>query len=109
MDAASAYAHTELQAKYNARNPNALKQLVASKTKVLPFPKDIMDSAFKESMALYSEISAKNPARKKSTTISQVSGVTRTCGSVSPKRVSTVSCSRKSCKQWRQANQDAIP
>ena len=65
MTAASAYAHTELQAKYDARNPTALKQLVASKTKVLPFPKDIMDRAYKESMALYSEISAKNPAWKK--------------------------------------------
>ena len=54
-----------MQAKYDARNPNALKQLVASKTKVLPFSRDIMERAFKESMALYSEISAKNPAFKK--------------------------------------------
>ncbi len=54
-----------MQAKYDAKNPTALKQLVASKTKVLPFSKDIMDRAFKESMALYSEISAKNPAWKK--------------------------------------------
>ena len=65
VTAASAYAHTELQAKYDAKNPTALKQLVASKTKVLPFPKDIMDRAYKESMALYAEISAKNPAWKK--------------------------------------------
>jgi len=65
VEAATAYAHVEMQAKYDARNPTALKQLVGSKTKVLPFPKDIMDRAFKESMALYSEISAKNPAWKK--------------------------------------------
>ena len=65
VTAASAYAHTELQAKYDAKNPTALKQLVASKTKVLPFPKDIMDRAYKESMALYAEISSKNPAWKK--------------------------------------------
>ena len=65
VDAATAYAHQEVQAKYDARNPAALKQLVASKTKVLPFSKDIMDRAFKESMALYSEISAKNANWKK--------------------------------------------
>ena len=42
-----------------------LKQLVAGKTKVLPFPKDLMDLAFKEAMALYDELSSKNPNWKK--------------------------------------------
>ena len=65
VECAAAYAHVECQAKYDARNPVALKQLVASKTKVLPFPKDVMDTAFKESMALYDELSAKNPNWKK--------------------------------------------
>ena len=65
VEAAAAYAHQEVQAKYDVKNPTALKQLVASKTKVLPFSKDIMDRAYKESMALYEEISAKNPAWKK--------------------------------------------
>ncbi|MDP2256330.1 MAG: ABC transporter substrate-binding protein, partial [Polaromonas sp.] len=65
VDAAAAYAHQEVQAKYDARNPTALKQLVASGTKVLPFPKDIMDRAFKESMDLYAELSAKNSNWKK--------------------------------------------
>ncbi len=54
-----------MQAKYDAKNPAALKQLVGSGTKVLPFPKDIMDRAFKESMGLYEEIGAKNPNWKK--------------------------------------------
>ena len=54
-----------MQAKYDARNPAALKQLVGQKVKVLPFPKDVMELAFKESMALYEEISAKNPNWKK--------------------------------------------
>ena len=40
-------------------------QIVAGKTKVLPFPKDLMDLAFKEAMALYEELSAKNPNWKK--------------------------------------------
>ncbi|HCY16306.1 MAG: ABC transporter substrate-binding protein [Curvibacter sp. GWA2_64_110] len=65
VESAAAFAHTEMQAKYDAKNPAALKQLVANKTKVVPFPKDVMDRAFKESMALYEEISAKNPNWKK--------------------------------------------
>jgi TRAP-type mannitol/chloroaromatic compound transport system substrate-binding protein len=65
VEAAAAFAHTDMQAKYDARNPEALKQLVANKAKVVPFPKDVMDLAFKESMALYSDISAKNPNWKK--------------------------------------------
>jgi len=65
VEAASAMAHVEMQARYDARNQTALKQLVGSGTKVLPFPKDVMDLAFKESMALYSDINAKNPNWKK--------------------------------------------
>jgi TRAP-type mannitol/chloroaromatic compound transport system substrate-binding protein len=65
IEAAAAYAHTDMQAKYDARNPGALKQLVANGTKLHPFPADLMNKAFKESMDLYSEISAKNPAWKK--------------------------------------------
>ena len=65
VECAAAMAHTEMQAKYDARNPAALKQLVGAKTKVLPFPKDVMDLAFKESMALYADVSAKNPNWKK--------------------------------------------
>jgi TRAP-type mannitol/chloroaromatic compound transport system substrate-binding protein len=65
VEAASAVAHVDMQAKYDARNPSALKQLVGSGTKLFRFPKDVMDVAFKESMALYSELSGKNPNWKK--------------------------------------------
>ena len=65
LESAAAYAHTDMQAKYDAKNPGALKQLVAAKVKVLPFPKPVMDLAFKESMALYAELSASNPDWKK--------------------------------------------
>jgi TRAP-type mannitol/chloroaromatic compound transport system substrate-binding protein len=65
VEAAAAYAHVEMQGKYDARNPAALKRLVASGTKLFRFPKDLMESAFKESMALYSELSASNPSWKK--------------------------------------------
>jgi TRAP-type mannitol/chloroaromatic compound transport system substrate-binding protein len=65
LAAAANFAHVEMQAKYDARNPTALKQLVGAKTKVLPFPKDVLDLAFKESMALYEELRGKNPNWKK--------------------------------------------
>jgi len=65
VEAAAMQAHVDTQAKYDARNPAALKQLVASGTKLFRYPKDAMEAAFKESNALYSEISAKNPAWKK--------------------------------------------
>jgi len=61
VEAAAAYAHTDMQAKYDARNPNALKQLVGAGTKLRPFPNDVMAEAFKVSQQLYSELNAKNP------------------------------------------------
>lgn len=65
VEAATAYAHTEMQARYDARNPQAIKRLVANGAKVLPFPKAVMDEAFKQSMALYTELNDTNPAWKK--------------------------------------------
>jgi TRAP-type mannitol/chloroaromatic compound transport system substrate-binding protein len=65
VESAAAFAHTDMQAKYDSRNSVALKRLAANGAKLFKFPKDTMDLAFKESMALYSEISAKNPAWKK--------------------------------------------
>ncbi len=65
LETAATYAHVEMQARYDARNPGALKQLVAANTKLVAFPKPVLDAAFKEAMALYSELSAKNPDWKK--------------------------------------------
>jgi TRAP-type mannitol/chloroaromatic compound transport system substrate-binding protein len=65
IEAASAYAHNDMQARYDARNAAALKTLVAGGAKLFPFPKDMMDAAFKQSMALYEEIGQKNPNWKK--------------------------------------------
>lgn len=65
VEAAASHAHTEMQARYDARNPAALKRLVAGGAKLLPFPKVVMDAAYKESMALYAELSASNPNWKK--------------------------------------------
>ena len=65
VESAAAQAHSDMQAKYDARNPAALKQLVGSGTKLREFPKDVMAAAFKEAMAFYDEISAKNENWKK--------------------------------------------
>jgi TRAP-type mannitol/chloroaromatic compound transport system substrate-binding protein len=65
VEAAASHAHVETQAKYDARNPAALKTLVSQGAKLHRFSKEIMDGALKESMALYSDLSAKNPNWKK--------------------------------------------
>jgi TRAP-type mannitol/chloroaromatic compound transport system substrate-binding protein len=65
VEAAASQAHVAMQARYDAVNPAALKQLVGSGTKLRPFPADMMNQAFKESMALYDEIGSKNASWKK--------------------------------------------
>jgi TRAP-type mannitol/chloroaromatic compound transport system substrate-binding protein len=65
VEAAAYQAHVDMQAKYDARNPAALKQLVGAGTKLRAFPNDVMAAAFKEAMALYEELGAKNESWKK--------------------------------------------
>ena len=65
VEAASAAAHVDMQAKYDARNPAALKQLVGAGTKLRAFPKDVMNAAFKASMEFYEELNTKNESWKK--------------------------------------------
>ncbi len=62
VEAAASAAHVDMQAKYDAKNPTALKQLVGVGARLRPFPADVMSAAFKESMQLYAELSASNPA-----------------------------------------------
>ncbi|XAH22317.1 TRAP transporter substrate-binding protein [Xylophilus sp. GW821-FHT01B05] len=65
VETASAFAHVDMQAKYDARNPTALKQLVGAKTKVVAFPKPVLDASFKAAMEVYKELDAKNADWKK--------------------------------------------
>jgi len=65
VEAATAAAAIKMMAKYDARNPTALKQLVGAGTKLHAFPQDIMNTAFKEANAVYADVGAKNPAWKK--------------------------------------------
>ena len=65
VETAASHAHVEMQARYDARNPLALKQLVAAKTELVQFPKPVLEAAFKHSMDIYSELNEKNPAWRK--------------------------------------------
>ncbi|MBL0729889.1 TRAP transporter substrate-binding protein [Piscinibacter sp. HJYY11] len=65
LEAASSHAHVDMQAKYDVRNPTALKQLVGAGTKLNRFPKDLLEACFKSSMEYYSELSSKNPNWRK--------------------------------------------
>ena len=65
IDAASALASTDMLAKYDALNPIALKQLVAAKTKVVPFPQAVLEASFNASMEVFAENDAKSPEWKK--------------------------------------------
>ena len=65
VEAAATVAHVEMQAKYDAKNPAALKELVGKGTKLRPFPNDVLNAAFKQSEAVYAELNDKNPDWKK--------------------------------------------
>ena len=65
LEDACAYAHAEMQAAYDAKNPTALKQLIGSGTQLRPFRHEIMAAGYKIAMELYEETAAKNPKFKK--------------------------------------------
>ena len=61
VQAAASDAHVRMQAKYDARNPVALKELIANGAKLGRLPIDVMDAAFKASREVYQELNANNP------------------------------------------------
>lgn len=65
VTAAANWAHVDMQARSDARNPPALKQLVGQGAKLVRFPRETLSAALKESLDLYSEISARNPRWRK--------------------------------------------
>ncbi len=65
IEAAASHTHLLVQAKYDARNPPALRKLVASGAILHRFPNDVIDAGYKEAMALYNEIAGRNPRFKK--------------------------------------------
>ncbi|HQA10755.1 TRAP transporter substrate-binding protein [Zoogloea sp.] len=65
LEDACLFAHAEMQARYDARNPHALKQLIGAGTQLRPFPNDVMAAAYKATNEIYNETAAKNPKFKK--------------------------------------------
>ena len=65
VQAAASHAHVTMQARYDVKNPVALKQLVGAGTKLRPFPNDVMNAAYKAAMEFYDELSTKNENWKK--------------------------------------------
>jgi TRAP-type mannitol/chloroaromatic compound transport system substrate-binding protein len=59
-----AVAATDMTAKYDAWNPIALKKLVAEGTKLVAFPKAVIDAGFKSCMEVFAEHEAKSPEFK---------------------------------------------
>ena len=65
LASAASHAHVVMQAKYDAKNPAALKRLVGAGAKLHAFDPTIMKAAHDAAMALYDDLSGKNPAWKK--------------------------------------------
>lgn len=65
VQAAANVAAQDMTAKYGAQNPQALKRLVGSGTKLMLFPKAVMDAGFKTSQDVYAEHVARSPEFKK--------------------------------------------
>jgi TRAP-type mannitol/chloroaromatic compound transport system substrate-binding protein len=62
---ASQAANCDMLAKYDARNPEAIKKLVAGGAKLRPYPQDVMEAAFNAAKETYAEMTATNAAFKK--------------------------------------------
>jgi TRAP-type mannitol/chloroaromatic compound transport system substrate-binding protein len=60
MAAAAGLANVEETARYDARNPGALKRLVAAGTQLRPFPQPVMEACLKASNEVNAETSAGN-------------------------------------------------
>ncbi|MFC0283109.1 TRAP transporter substrate-binding protein [Camelimonas abortus] len=58
---AALMANQQMQASYDARNPGAIKRLVAAGAQLRPFPQPVLEACYKVSNELYDELSAKNP------------------------------------------------
>ena len=65
LESASAEAHVEMQAKYDARNPAALKRLVAGGAQLRQFPRPVLEASWKAANEVYAELSSKNAKWKK--------------------------------------------
>ncbi len=65
VTSAAGYINVEEQARYDARNPQALKRLVAGGAQLRPFPQAVMEACLKASIEVNAETSAINADYKK--------------------------------------------
>jgi TRAP-type mannitol/chloroaromatic compound transport system substrate-binding protein len=63
--AAAGLANVDMQAKYDAKNPAALRRLLGGGAQLRPFPQEMMDASLKAANELYDDLSSKNPDWKK--------------------------------------------
>ena len=65
LETATIEAHTNMMAKYDTVNPQALARLLENGVKLRPFSKEIMEACFKATQEAYADETAKNPSFKK--------------------------------------------
>ena len=65
LAAAAGYANVEETARYDARNPQAIKRLLANGALLRPFTLPILEACYKTSQEVYADISSKNAEFKK--------------------------------------------
>jgi TRAP-type mannitol/chloroaromatic compound transport system substrate-binding protein len=60
LESACARSNATMLAKYDFRNPAALRSLIAGGAQLKPYPEDVMTKAFEAANALYATLSAEN-------------------------------------------------
>lgn len=60
FEVAAHEAYNTMLARYDAKNPAAIRSLIGTGTQLRWFPKDVMDAAFQHANDLFEELSAKN-------------------------------------------------
>ena len=65
IKAAATAAHCDMLTQYDAKNPLALKELIAIGARLTPFPKTVLDAAHQAADELYAELAEKNPHWKR--------------------------------------------
>ncbi|MEW6454239.1 MAG: TRAP transporter substrate-binding protein [Pseudomonadota bacterium] len=65
VQAAASHAGAEMIGRYDKRNPDAIKRLVAAGTQLRPFPAPVMDACYKAANEVYAEVNASSADFKK--------------------------------------------
>jgi TRAP-type mannitol/chloroaromatic compound transport system substrate-binding protein len=65
VTAAAGFTNVDETGRYDARNPGALKRLVAGGAQLRPFPQSVMEACLKAANEVYADISSKNADFKK--------------------------------------------